>query len=31
MAEKFGISFDIMSRDRVENSVTGNPFAESSG
>src|ERR1700687_6149145 len=30
MAEKFGISFDILSRDQIENSVTGNPFAERS-
>ena len=28
LAEKFSFSFDIMSRDQVENSVTGNPFAE---
>jgi superfamily II DNA or RNA helicase len=30
MSEKFGISFDILSRDQIENSVTGNPFAERS-
>ena len=28
LAEKFSLSFDIMSRDQVENSVTGNPFTE---
>lgn len=28
MAEKFGLSFDLLSRDQIENSVTGNPFAE---
>ncbi len=30
MAEKFGLSFDLLSRDQIENSVTGNPFAERS-
>ena len=30
MSEKFGISFDILSRDQIENSVTGNPFADRS-
>ena len=30
MAEKFGLAFDLMSREQVENSVTGNPFAERS-
>ena len=30
MSEKFGLSFDILSRDQVENSVTGNPFTERS-
>jgi superfamily II DNA or RNA helicase len=28
MAEKFSLSFDILSRDQIENSVTGNPFTE---
>jgi len=28
MAEKFGLSFDLLSWDQIENSVTGNPFAE---
>ncbi len=28
MAEKFGLSFNLLSRDQIENSVTGNPFAE---
>ena len=28
MSEKFGLSFDILFRDQIENSVTGNPFAE---
>lgn len=28
MAEKFGLSFDLLSRDQIENSVSGNPFAE---
>jgi superfamily II DNA or RNA helicase len=30
MSEKFGLSFDVLSRDQIENSVTGNPFAERS-
>ena len=30
MSEKFGLSFDILSRDQIENSVTGNPFTERS-
>ncbi len=28
MAEKFGLAFDLMSREQIENSVSGNPFAE---
>jgi superfamily II DNA or RNA helicase len=28
LSQKFGLSFDILSRERVETSVTGNPFAE---
>ncbi len=28
MAEKFGLSFDLLTRDQIEASVTGNPFAE---
>jgi SNF2 family DNA or RNA helicase len=28
LAEKFGLSFDLLSRDQIENSVTGNPFVE---
>ncbi|GAL97199.1 helicase domain-containing protein [Acetobacter tropicalis NRIC 0312] len=28
LAEKFALSFDLLTRDQVENSVTGNPFAE---
>lgn len=28
MQEKFGLSFDILTRDQIEASVTGNPFAE---
>ncbi len=28
MAEKFSLAFDLMSREQIENSVTGNPFAE---
>jgi superfamily II DNA or RNA helicase len=28
MAEKFGLAFDIMTRDQIEASLTGNPFAE---
>ena len=30
LSEKFGLSFDVLSRDQIENSVTGNPFAERS-
>ena len=28
LREKFGLDFDILSRDRIENSRTGNPFLE---
>jgi hypothetical protein len=28
MSEKFGLAFDLLSRDQIESSVTGNPFAE---
>ena len=28
LAERFDLAFDILSRDQVENSVSGNPFAE---
>ena len=28
LQEKFGLHFDIMTRDQIEASVTGNPFAE---
>ena len=28
MAEKFDIRFDILSRDQIETSITGNPFVE---
>ncbi|HUY05087.1 MAG TPA: helicase-related protein [Rhodocyclaceae bacterium] len=28
MADKFGLRFDLLSRDQIEASVTGNPFAE---
>ncbi|HVX78082.1 MAG TPA: DEAD/DEAH box helicase, partial [Bradyrhizobium sp.] len=28
MAEKFGLSFDLLSREQIETSVTGNPFTE---
>ena len=28
MAEKFGLAFDLLTRDQIEASVTGNPFAE---
>ena len=28
MAEKFGLGFDILTRDQIEASVTGNPFVE---
>ena len=27
MAEKFGLAFDILTRDQIEASLTGNPFA----
>ena len=28
LAEKFGLDFDILTRDQIEASVTGNPFVE---
>ncbi len=28
LAEKFGLRFDVLTRDQIEASVTGNPFAE---
>lgn len=28
MAERFGLAFDILSRDQIEASLSGNPFAE---
>ncbi len=28
LSEKFGLAFDILTRDQIEASVTGNPFAE---
>jgi SNF2 family DNA or RNA helicase len=28
MAEKFGLAFDVLTRDQIETSLTGNPFAE---
>src|ERR1700728_4273737 len=28
MAEKFSLGFDILSRDQIEASITGNPFVE---
>jgi SNF2 family DNA or RNA helicase len=28
IAEKFGLAFDILSRDQIEASLSGNPFAE---
>src|SRR6185369_10578297 len=28
MAEKFGLNFDLLSRDQIEASITGNPFIE---
>lgn len=28
LSEKFGLSFDLMTREQIEASVTGNPFAE---
>jgi superfamily II DNA or RNA helicase len=30
MAEKFGLQFDLLTRDQIEASVTGNPFVEKS-
>jgi type I site-specific restriction endonuclease len=30
MSEKFGLAFDILTRDQIEASVTGNPFVEKS-
>lgn len=28
MSEKFGLSFDLLTRDQIESSATGNPFVE---
>src|SRR5262249_45034784 len=28
MVEKFGLGFDLLTRDQIEASLTGNPFAE---
>jgi superfamily II DNA or RNA helicase len=28
MSEKFGLAFEILTRDQIEASITGNPFAE---
>lgn len=28
LSEKFGLNFDLLTRDQIEASVTGNPFAE---
>lgn len=28
MAEKFGLGFDLLTRDQIESSITGNPFVE---
>jgi hypothetical protein len=28
MSEKFGVAFDILTRDQIEASITGNPFTE---
>jgi hypothetical protein len=28
LAEKFGLAFDILTRDQIEASITGNPFVE---
>lgn len=28
LSEKFGLTFDILSRDQINNSASGNPFAE---
>ncbi len=30
MAEKFGLAFEILTRDQIETSITGNPFVETS-
>lgn len=30
LAEKFGLSFDALTRDQIESSITGNPFVERS-
>ncbi|MEY9518339.1 superfamily II DNA or RNA helicase [Bradyrhizobium elkanii] len=30
MAEKFGLGFDLLTRDQIEASITGNPFVEKS-
>lgn len=30
MAEKFGLGFDLLTRDQIEASLTGNPFVEKS-
>jgi SNF2 family DNA or RNA helicase len=30
LAEKFGLGFDILTRDQIESSITGNPFLERS-
>ena len=30
LAEKFGLGFDLLTRDQIESSITGNPFAERS-
>ena len=30
LAEKFGLGFDILSREQIETSITGNPFTERS-
>jgi SNF2 family DNA or RNA helicase len=30
MAEKFGLGFDVVTRDQIESSITGNPFVERS-
>ena len=28
MSEKFGLGFDILTRNKIEASITGNPFVE---
>ena len=28
LAEKFGLGFDLLTRDQIESSITGNPFVE---